>query len=253
MSNNIDRNIEHIINNTNTINSNLNNINNSLNTLVNIQLLNNLTNIPPPPPRVQRSRPNTLYRNPLFSDIIFPRTNSQSQQSPSSTQPLHYTQSPLRGQSPLSSQSHLSAPPPTTSNNSSNILPNVPEESSLSSIPDNVTSLFSSLMNGRNGLGSMEISVMGLQPSTSTNIEPENNLVISHHNISINTKVYAKHYLENEEKDKCAICLADIEENEIIREVKKCKHYLHLNCADKWFEENIKCPICRVDIRTELQ
>ena len=59
---------------------------------------------------------------------------------------------------------------------------------------------------------------------------------------------YAKTYGENEAKDTCSICLAQIEEGEIVREINKCKHFLHINCADKWFEENITCPICRTII-----
>ena len=122
--------------------------------------------------------------------------------------------------------------------------------------PSNLSSIFSSLLGENNisGLTSMEISVMGTQPqlNQSDNLS-SNESVVSHHNVYCNTKVYSKSYGENEAKDTCSICLAPIEEGEIVREINKCKHFLHINCADKWFEENIQCPICRQDIRVEIE
>lgn len=41
----------------------------------------------------------------------------------------------------------------------------------------------------------------------------------------------------------CAICQDDINQNAIIR-ILKCKHNFHVNCIDRWFCENIKCPLC---------
>ena len=41
-------------------------------------------------------------------------------------------------------------------------------------------------------------------------------------------------------------------ESSIVREINKCKHIFHLSCADRWFENNIKCPLCRQDIRVEI-
>lgn len=41
----------------------------------------------------------------------------------------------------------------------------------------------------------------------------------------------------------CIICF----ENFIIKDVAilNCGHYFHLNCINKWFKKEGKCPICR--------
>jgi hypothetical protein len=104
------------------------------------------------------------------------------------------------------------------------------------------------------GIGNMEISVMGVNPPD----EAEENLVISHHNIFNNTKIKLYSSADNEREGevedipRCSICIADIENNQIIREITKCKHIFHVECADKWFENKIKCPNCRQDIRIEI-
>ena len=101
-------------------------------------------------------------------------------------------------------------------------------------------------MPSRYGIGNMEISVMGVNPTE------EEHLVISHHNIFNNTKIKLKTYPNNSELEQCTICLANIENNQIVREINKCKHCFHVECADKWFEEHITCPHCRQDIRIEM-
>ena len=95
------------------------------------------------------------------------------------------------------------------------------------------------------GFSNMDVSV----PNNT-----EQNIVISHHNIFNNTKIKLKTYDQEEgiELEQCTICLNDIENNQIVREINKCKHCFHVECADKWFEEHITCPNCRQDIRAEI-
>ena len=38
----------------------------------------------------------------------------------------------------------------------------------------------------------------------------------------------------------------------IVRKINGCGHVFHINCIDTWFESNITCPICRVDLRDTL-
>ena len=118
-----------------------------------------------------------------------------------------------------------------------------------------LNNLFSTLFRGETPLG-MEISVMGLNRTNGTEPEPEPEseaIVVSHHNIFNNTKIKTKEYDQEEgELDTCSICLGDIENNQIIREINKCKHIFHVECADRWFQDNIKCPNCRQDIRIEI-
>ena len=33
------------------------------------------------------------------------------------------------------------------------------------------------------------------------------------------------------------------------RQLVSCQHTFHKNCIDRWFTENVLCPVCRADIR----
>lgn len=53
-------------------------------------------------------------------------------------------------------------------------------------------------------------------------------------------------------KDTCQICLEDYQENRIVVKTP-CNHIFHKKCIKKWFcDTNVKCPLCREDIRTFL-
>ncbi|CAL8318269.1 unnamed protein product [Lota lota] len=59
-----------------------------------------------------------------------------------------------------------------------------------------------------------------------------------------------------EEKDtdvdeKCTICLSMLEDAEDVRRLP-CMHLFHQGCVDQWLATSRKCPICRVDIETQL-
>ena len=48
---------------------------------------------------------------------------------------------------------------------------------------------------------------------------------------------------------KCSICLEDIKKNEEIKKLN-CNHEFHIECLKEWLcRQNIKCPICRFDVR----
>ena len=50
-------------------------------------------------------------------------------------------------------------------------------------------------------------------------------------------------------EEMCTICRAPMEENTIIRKIKKCNHCFHQNCLDNWLKNHTTCPNCRQDIR----
>ncbi|XP_034458368.1 E3 ubiquitin-protein ligase RNF165 isoform X3 [Hippoglossus hippoglossus] len=59
---------------------------------------------------------------------------------------------------------------------------------------------------------------------------------------------------EEEETDvdeKCTICLSMLEDKEDVRRLP-CMHLFHQGCVDQWLATSRKCPICRVDIETQL-
>ena len=56
---------------------------------------------------------------------------------------------------------------------------------------------------------------------------------------------------EEEEADKCTICLSEFEAEEDVRRLP-CMHLFHVECVDQWLGQNKRCPICRVDIEAHL-
>jgi hypothetical protein len=61
-------------------------------------------------------------------------------------------------------------------------------------------------------------------------------------------KIPSKQYSEiSNECINCPICQDNIEQENIVRELK-CKHFFHINCIDKYLlDYSYKCPICRND------
>jgi len=57
---------------------------------------------------------------------------------------------------------------------------------------------------------------------------------------------------EEEEGDKCTICLCGMEDGEEVRRLP-CMHLFHIACVDRWLGLNKRCPICRVDVETQHQ
>lgn len=49
--------------------------------------------------------------------------------------------------------------------------------------------------------------------------------------------------------DVCSICQDSIIIGNRIRTLNACNHTFHINCIDTWFTQNVRCPVCRHDIR----
>jgi len=47
----------------------------------------------------------------------------------------------------------------------------------------------------------------------------------------------------------CTICQDDMSVGNTIRTLNTCQHTFHISCIDMWFVSNVRCPICRHDIR----
>ena len=52
--------------------------------------------------------------------------------------------------------------------------------------------------------------------------------------------------------ENCSICSSPIIEDNIIRKINECNHYFHQECVDRWFSNNSTCPICRINLNTNL-
>lgn len=55
--------------------------------------------------------------------------------------------------------------------------------------------------------------------------------------------------LSNLSNQSCAVCQDSIVETDICRQIRHCGHIYHRGCIDQWFERNVRCPVCRYDIR----
>jgi hypothetical protein len=47
----------------------------------------------------------------------------------------------------------------------------------------------------------------------------------------------------------CTICQDDMSEGNTIRTLNTCQHTFHISCIDTWLASNVRCPVCRHDIR----
>jgi hypothetical protein len=47
----------------------------------------------------------------------------------------------------------------------------------------------------------------------------------------------------------CAICQDTIAATTEARTINACDHQFHTGCIDTWFQQNVRCPVCRHDIR----
>ena len=47
----------------------------------------------------------------------------------------------------------------------------------------------------------------------------------------------------------CPISLDEFQENHMVRQLLHCGHLFHQTQFDEWFQNNVRCPVCRYDIR----
>ncbi|KAG6518655.1 RING-H2 finger protein ATL32-like [Zingiber officinale] len=47
----------------------------------------------------------------------------------------------------------------------------------------------------------------------------------------------------------CAVCLGQVAEGEMVRQLPTCRHAFHIECIDKWLRSHSLCPLCRADTK----
>ena len=55
--------------------------------------------------------------------------------------------------------------------------------------------------------------------------------------------------IENPLSESCPISLEDFNEANQVRQLLHCGHIFHTRQFQQWFESNVRCPVCRYDIR----
>uniref|UniRef100_A0A4W3HX58 RING-type E3 ubiquitin transferase n=1 Tax=Callorhinchus milii TaxID=7868 RepID=A0A4W3HX58_CALMI len=56
---------------------------------------------------------------------------------------------------------------------------------------------------------------------------------------------------ETDGDERCTVCLSTLAEGDDVRRLP-CMHVFHQTCVDQWLETSSKCPLCRLDIQTQL-
>ena len=77
-------------------------------------------------------------------------------------------------------------------------------------------------------------------------ISPDINVLTS------SSSIHIYNTLETE-FESCSICMENFSSNSIVRKLNNCGHIFHVDCVDTWFETNIRCPVCRTDLREETE
>eukprot|EP01083_Nonionella_stella_P027708 76292_1 len=65
------------------------------------------------------------------------------------------------------------------------------------------------------------------------------------------TDVFHKNDAVDSDKNKCCICLEQIQNGEQIRRLP-CLHVFHQDEIDQWLRQNKVCPICRIDVEQHI-
>ncbi|XP_013921999.1 PREDICTED: RING finger protein 165-like [Thamnophis sirtalis] len=90
------------------------------------------------------------------------------------------------------------------------------------------------------------LALQGLNPNRHTSAVRE-----SHERWPQEDKIEKEEGEESDTDEKCTICLSMLEDGEDVRRLP-CMHLFHQVCVDQWLANSKKCPICRVDIETQL-
>jgi hypothetical protein len=51
------------------------------------------------------------------------------------------------------------------------------------------------------------------------------------------------------EDNNCAICQDPLEDRQLLCSINHCGHTFHEECIMPWFQQNVRCPTCRHDVR----
>ena len=59
-----------------------------------------------------------------------------------------------------------------------------------------------------------------------------------------------RHATEHEDNN-CAICQDPLENQQLLCSINHCRHTFHETCIMQWFQQNVRCPTCRHDVRED--
>ena len=121
---------------------------------------------------------------------------------------------------------------------------------------DYYTETFNLNMNDRNdSLRNILSNIIAYRLATQTlaRERTDNSRLSNLRDINNNTELEIFTCNEDDEEETCVVCREAIENNSIVRKIKKCGHYFHYKCLDKWLENHLTCPHCRQNIVEESE
>jgi len=83
------------------------------------------------------------------------------------------------------------------------------------------------------------------------NILDQENVIVAPSQEEINNSIIVTEFknLTNKLNNECPITLTKFNDNDIIGQIKYCYHTFNIDSINTWFQNNVKCPVCRYDIR----
>lgn len=78
------------------------------------------------------------------------------------------------------------------------------------------------------------------------------NVVATPRQISIATTDRLYENIETPTNDRCPICLEVFQPNSEVTQINNCRHIFNRAELATWFQTNVRCPVCRFDIRDHV-
>ena len=75
------------------------------------------------------------------------------------------------------------------------------------------------------------------------------NVVVRPTELQINTALETFVYIADEQQNSCPITLEPLQDGDSVCRIRHCNHLFKSSAIRGWFQRNVRCPVCRYDIR----
>ena len=75
----------------------------------------------------------------------------------------------------------------------------------------------------------------------------------SQHTIDNTTRQVTFSSIINPPNTRCPISQEDFSNNDMVTQIIQCQHCFHPESISTWWINNVRCPVCRLDIRTSTE
>ena len=194
-------------------------------------------------PRNSNSSYNTSHQNSNSAYNTSPLNSNSSYTSPQNRNSAYNTspRSNIGNQNSLGNQTSYGNQPPysnqTSYGNQNSLLNNYSSYSiNTSSMPHILPDL-------------VEVTLYSQNSNINTNPDWEDVQVAPNIQVLSNSSSIHLYSTLEDTYEQCTICRENFNSNSIVRKINNCSHIFHISCIDTWFENNITCPVCRIDLR----